>query len=176
MYQAHRLDRDLVLWAGEPGQGTYNPVASVAAAMFGRPGRIDGPVVFTGWTSPTPAAPDGQVEHIGVAAVLLLAGTAADCDLDDRTAQRAAELARLDVHIAAPPPAADEEEADEDLNDEQGSGDDSEVYDPLRHTLTHDGCWPRCATCWQVTVLGNEEHYPDALAVTDTGPVAGLGR
>lgn len=86
-----------------------------------------------------------------VAAVLLLAGTAADCGLTDRTAHRAAELARLDLHIAAPPPAT-EDAAGEDLHDEEaGSGD--EAYDALRHTVTRDGDWPRCLECGEITAL-----------------------
>lgn len=156
---SHTLDRDLVLWTGPTGDGSYNPVASVVAAMFGRPGRITGPVVFTGWTSPTPEDPAGHVDHIGVALVLLLAGTAADCDLGDRTAQRAAELARLELHIAAPPGEADAESSA------------GEAYDALRHTVTRDGGWPRCATCDEITVHGHDEHHPDALVITQPARV-----
>ena len=161
---AHTLDRDLVLWTGEPDEGPYNPVASVVAAMFGQPGRITGPVVLTGWAPPAPDAPAGQVDHIGVAAVILLAGTAASCDLGDRTAERAAELARLEVHIAAPPPADDD--TPDDDPDDPGT---AEVYDAQRHTVTREGSWPVCAGCGEITVLGHEEHHPDSLITTGTG-------
>ena len=127
---AHTLDRDLVLWTGEPGEGTHNPVASVVAAMFGQPGRITGPVVLTGWAPPAPDAPAGQVDHIGVAAVILLAGTAASCDLGDRTAERAAEMARLEVHIAAPPPADDDIPEHQDRDHDEGASGGAELMTP----------------------------------------------
>ena len=73
------LDRDLLAWAAQPDpaqparsghRARHNPVASVAAAMFGSPGPLHGPVVFTG------RRPDGQLDHISVAAVVLLAAAA----------------------------------------------------------------------------------------------------
>ena len=161
--RSQALDADLVLWSGEPGDGTGNPVASVVAGMFGHPGPISGPMVLTGWAS-TPNDPAGRVDDIGVAAVILLAGTAASCDLGDRTAERAAELARLDVHIAAPPPPGhglSQDDPDDDASEAGG-----EAYDALRHTVTRDGGWPACAECGEITMLGHPDHHPDALAVT----------
>ena len=150
--EALTLDRDLLCWTGDPARGRHNPVASVAAAMFGRPGPIHGPVVFTGQVptdpgSPTdPGRPGGQVDHVGVAAVILLAGAAASCDLSDRTAERAAEFARLGIHVEAPPPS-------EPHLLPAAAG---EVYDSQRHTVARDGGWPRCGAavsppCWATT-------------------------
>lgn len=167
--EALTLDRDLLCWTGEPARGRHNPVASVAAAMFGRPGPIHGPVVFTGQVptdpgSPTdPGRPGGQVDHIGVAAVILLAGTAASCDLSDRTAERAAEFARLGIHVEAPPPS-------EPHLLPAAAG---EVYDSQRHTVARDGGWPRCAGCGEPTVLGHDEHHPDQPADGPTAPGPG---
>ena len=155
--EALHLDRDLICWTGEPGVGVHNPVASPAAAMFGCPGPIHGPVVFTGWAAERGLP--GRVDHVGVAAVILLAGTAASCDLGDRTAERAAEFARLGIHIAAPPVPDDQGQA----ADHRGESAAGELYDSQRHTVTREGGWPRCAGCGEPTVLGHDDHQPDQV-------------
>ena len=160
--QALTLDRELLCWTREPDAGRYNPLASAVAAMFGCPGDIHGPVVFTGWAPADAGTPVGRVDHIGVAAVILVAGTAASCDVSDRTAQRAAEFALLDVHIAGPRAAGHD----------RGGGPrrlGRESYDAQRHTVTREGGWPRCAGCGEIIALGHEEHHPGP-GPADAGP------
>ena len=132
---AHTLDRDLVLWTGEPGEGAYNPVASVVAAMFGQPGRIDGPVVLTGWAPPAPDVTGWAGRpHRG------RRGDTARRDRRElrpgrphRRAGRRARPPRGPHRRAAPAATAD---APEDDPDDTGTG---EVYDAQRHTVTCEG-------------------------------------
>ena len=166
---AEALDTDLVMWFDLDGaeHARRNPTASVVAAMFGRPGPVFGPVVFTGCTPTPPDCPPGEVgevRDVSVAATLLLAGTARTCDPQASVVDRAAEFARLDIDIVPAPREALDQNSTE-------PGDQPEVsYDAQAHTVTVDGDLPRCAECDQHTSTGHPEHQPEVLAERDTRP------
>lgn len=103
------LDTDLAMWFDEHGaeHARHNPTASVVAAMFGRPGPVFGPVVFTGCTWPQPGCPVGEIRDVSVAATLLLAGIGPTCD-PTAAPDRAAEFARLHISIIPAPRASAE--------------------------------------------------------------------
>ena len=182
---AEALDTDLVMWFDLDGaeHARRNPTASVVAAMFGRPGPVFGPVVFTGCTPP-PAGHRlgevGKVCDVSVAATLLLAGTARACDPQTPVVDRAAEFARLDVDIVPAPRASADRPGPASTgsalvaalpDDSAGRDDEVEVsYDAQAHTVTVDGDLPRCAECDQHTSTGHPEHQPKVLAERDTRP------
>lgn len=169
---AEAVDRDLAMWFDLDGaeHARVNPVAAVVAAMFGRPGPVFGPVVFTGCTPLGPGRPVGDVRDVSVAATLLLAGTARTCDPDATVIDRAAEFARLDIDIVPAPRTAPDQTGPGDV----GSDDESVIsndasYDSLAHTVTVDGDLPRCAECQQhASGGGHPEHQPEVLAERDT--------
>lgn len=107
---AETLDTDLAMWFDEHGaeHAHHNPTASVVAAMFGRPGPVFGPVVFTGCTWPQPGCPVGEIRDVSVAATLLLAGIGPTCD-PTAAPDRAAEFARLHISIIPAPGRAPSE-------------------------------------------------------------------
>ena len=183
------LDADLAMWFDEDGalNGARNPAASVVVAMFGRPGAMYGPVVFTGWIEPQRGLPVGAVGDLSVAATILLAGVAPSCDPHAGIVDRAAEFARLDVEIVPAPRAG----SDPTSTQPAGSGDGGrgvpravpvdagtstvaepgaetalEVsFDAQANTVTVDGDVARCATCGQEAAgFGHPEHQLEVLA------------
>lgn len=175
------LDDDLAMWFDENGaeHARHNPVASVAAAMFGRPGPLHGPVVFTGYTRPRPGRPAaGGIDDVSVAVTLLLAGIAPTCDPHVAAVDRAAEFARLGIDIVPAPRTAREHGPDGTGRDRSASGSVADVapgdqpevsYDAQAHTLTTDGDLPRCAECHEhVAGAGHPEHQPEVLAEQDS--------
>ena len=175
------LDVDLAMWFDEDGaeHARPNPTASVAAAMFGRPGPVHGPVVFTGWTHPQPGSTAVAISDVSVAATLLLAGIAPTCDPTATTVDRAAEFARLDVDIVPAPRAAPDHAGrqpdahgvatGDDPHGHRSPGDEPAVsYDAQAHTVTTDGDLPRCAECGEhAPAQGHPEHQPEGLAESD---------
>lgn len=180
------LDADLAMWFDEHGaeHARRNPTASVAAAMFGRPGPVFGPVVFTGCTRPRPGHPVGDIRDVSVAATLLLAGIGPTCD-PDAAVDRAAEFARLHIGIVPAPRAASERTGeqpaghdgptgsgaqDDDLRDGAPSEEPEVSYDAQANTVTTDGDLPRCTECGEHAAgQGHPEHQPEVLAEQGSG-------